>query len=220
MVDLRLTFAAAKGELDAAIKAKYQPIAAAATAAIRDVAKAVKSEGRADIEPALGKRFANALRVNVYPSGKAVSAEAAAYIFHRIPYAAIFEDGGRIAGRPLLWLPLPSAPARIGRQRITPALYRQRIGKLRLLRRPGRRPLLVADIKIGRRTAAAGRTKFSVATLQRQASKSAKGVRRSIPMFVGLSTADIRQRIHVRRIAQHQRDRLPGLYFAHLDPDA
>src|SRR4051812_37062518 len=109
MADLKLVYAAVKGELEDAIEAKYRPIARAATLAIKSAAELVKTEGRADIARALSQRFANAWRVNVYPK-KGTSADAAVYAFHRIPYAALFEEGGTVHGRPTLWLPLPSAP--------------------------------------------------------------------------------------------------------------
>lgn len=219
MAGVKLTFAAIKGQLEDAIEAKYRPIAAAVTAAIKDTAAFVKAQGRADIASALGPKFANSWRVNVYPSGGRSSAGAAVYAFSRIRYAGVFETGASIHGKPTLWIPLPNAPKRIGRQRITPALYVARVGPLRLVQRPGHRPLLVADIRVGRRTAVSGRRVFALSTLRRGGAAGAKGAVISVPMFFGIDAVGIRKRIHIQRIAQQARDRIPSLFAKHLDPE-
>lgn len=216
MADLKLVFSAVAGRLEEALEAKYKPIAEAASAAIGDAAAFVKSAGRANIALALGQRFANSWRVNTYPSRGKPSADAALFAFSRIGYANIFEVGGVIQGQPLLWIPTKNAPARIGRQRITPSLYIARIGPLAFVGRPGHLPMLVANIKLGRRTAASGRTVFAISTLRRGAAPSTKGVMRSIVMFIGHDSVTIRKRINIQRIAQEARKRLPASFVAHL----
>lgn len=216
MADLKLVVAALNGKLEEAVEKKYAPIAKAAAAAIGDAAGFVKSAGRANIALALGARFANSWRVNVYPSRGKPSADAALFAFSRIGYANIFETGGAIHGQPMLWLPTKNAPPRIGRQRITPALYISRIGPLAFVKPPGRLPMLVANIKLGGRTAASGRTVFAISTLRRGAAPSTRGVKRSIVMFIGHDAVTIRKRINIQRIAQEARNRLPASFVAHL----
>ena len=46
----------------------------------------------------------------------------AAFIYHKIRYAGVFEEGAVIGGQPLLWLPLPTVPLRRGRP-MTPSQY-------------------------------------------------------------------------------------------------
>ncbi len=109
-----LVFSAPRGQFRAAFERKHQMIATAATGAIKDAANQVKRQGRAAIRRAgFSARWQNAFRVDVYPrAGESI--DAAAYAHHNIRYAGIFESGGTIPGSPLLWLPLPTAPQRIG----------------------------------------------------------------------------------------------------------
>src|SRR5690242_1347852 len=66
--NLSLTYAAVKGQFAEAIKDMQKPIAKAGTAAIRDLAVIAKTKSRAVISSAgFGKRWQNALRVDVYP---------------------------------------------------------------------------------------------------------------------------------------------------------
>jgi hypothetical protein len=215
MASVRLIFAAATGQFEAALKEQYKPIARAATAAIRDAGDQAKAEARANFLAAgLGQGQANALRVNAYPKGSKVSADAGAFLFHRTTYGAVFEDGATIAGRPLLWVPLPNVPQKIGRKRMTPALYRERIGNLRYVNPPGGRPLLVADVRLSKSRAGAQFGNVSAAALRRGAGGT--GVLKSVPVFIGLSTVQIQGRLQIRKICGRARDRLPALYFKHF----
>jgi len=88
MPDLRLVYSAVKGEWAEAMRQKYLPVAMAATQAVGDVALQVKTQGRSAIAAAgFSRRWQNALRVNVYPEKGRVSVDAAAFIYHKIPYA-------------------------------------------------------------------------------------------------------------------------------------
>ena len=218
-MSLQVVYEVVAGEFERAMKDRSVAVSKAATAAMKDAAGQVKVRARARIGAAgFGIRWQNALRVVVYPR-RGFSPSPATWVFHKIPYAAIFEDGGTIARGRLLWLPLPAAPARIGRRRTTPRIYEQEVGPLRLVKGKGR-PLLVADIKLGKRTIASGRRSFPVATLRRQASRSARGVRVAVPMFFGISPVKIRARFNIRQISAEARDELARLYFQHLSPDA
>ena len=76
-----------------------------------------QAKGRADIAAAgFSRRWQNAFRVDVFPRGRKVSVDAAAWVFHKIPYAEVFEEGATIRGRPYLWIALPGTPTRIGGQ--------------------------------------------------------------------------------------------------------
>lgn len=221
MADLKLVFPAMAGRFEEAVEQLNRPVKAAAMAAIRAAGELVKTRGRADISQALSPRAANALRVNIYPK-RGASTDPAAYIFSRIPYAGIFETGGHISpkGRQFLWLPTANAPKKIGRERISPALYIARIGPLRFVHRIGHKPLLFADVRVGARTARSGRQKFALATLRRGAvrrgSPRGKGVMVSIAMFVGLTGVEIHKRTHIVRICREARDQLPALYAANF----
>jgi len=72
--------------------------------AVQDAADLAVTEGRANIGSAgFSSRWQTALTSRFYPNeGK----DPAALIFHRIPFAGVFERGITISGRPLLWLPI------------------------------------------------------------------------------------------------------------------
>jgi hypothetical protein len=126
-----------------AMTATYGQIAHAATGAIKEAADLAKSASRANIASAgFSTRWQNALRANVYPqSGESV--DAAALIFHKIGYAGIFEHGGPIAGKPLLWLPIEKNLP--GGNRLTPKKWIAQFGPLQAVKRGGK-TLLVGKI--------------------------------------------------------------------------
>jgi hypothetical protein len=207
---LRLVYSALRGEFAQALKAKYRSIAEAATGAILLAAAEVKVKARADIAAAgFSRGWQYALRVEVSPRRPRVSANAAAYVFHKIDYAGVFEEGAHIRGDPYLWLPLDGAPARVGRFRITPRLYNQRVGPLDFIPRPGKPPLLAARVRATRRRL---EKKVSLRLLRR-GTEAKRGEIRSIPMFVGIKATTIRARFHISRIVQEARDRLAEFYF-------
>src|SRR4029079_3825172 len=82
------------------------------------------------------------------PQGE--SLRPAAFIYHKIRYAGVFEEGAVIGGQPLLWLPLPTVPLRRGRP-MTPSQYARSVGPLVSVQRPGSPPLLFPKYRSGRR---------------------------------------------------------------------
>lgn len=202
------------GEFAAAFAAMKDPIAFAGTAAISEAGDIVKRQGRADIAAAgFSKRWQNALRVNVYPRRKQ-SMNAAALIYHNIQYAGVFEEGATITGKPRLWLPLPSAPKRVGRQKMTPALYIKTIGPLVSIERPGKPPLLAGKIATNRRGSKTG--KVSLSALKRGGAGAPSTL---VPLFVGIDRVNIRDRFSIREITERAAARLGDLYLKHLNPD-
>ncbi|RWF52049.1 MAG: hypothetical protein EOS50_26075 [Mesorhizobium sp.] len=202
------------GEFAAAMAAMKDPIAFAGTAAISEAGDIVKRQGRQDIAAAgFSRRWQNALRVNVYPRRKP-SMNAAALIYHNIQYAGVFEEGATITGKPRLWLPLPSAPKRVGRQRMTPALYIKTIGPLVSIERPGKPPLLAGKIATNRRGSKTG--KVSLSALKRGGAGAPSTL---VPLFVGIDRVNIRDRFSIREITERAAARLGDLYLKHLNPD-
>src|SRR3954453_19221142 len=105
----------AKGFVETVTREIERPLAKAATAAVREAGEIAKRDGRASIAAAgFSRKWQNALRVNIYPL-QGDSLRPAAFIFHKIRYAGVFEQGAVIAGQPFLWLPLPTVPLRRGR---------------------------------------------------------------------------------------------------------
>jgi hypothetical protein len=133
----------AKNFIDTITKELQRPIAKAATAAVREAGEIAKRNGHASIAAAgFSRKWQNALRVNVYPP-LGDSMRPAAFLFHKIRYAGVFEEGAVIGGQPLLWLPLPTVPLRRGRP-MTPSQYGRSVGPLVSVEQPGRPPLLFA----------------------------------------------------------------------------
>ena len=201
----RIRYQYEPGSFDAAFRAPYAGMAAAAQGAIAEAGDMVKAEARADIAAAgLGVGFVKALRVDVYPKGRN-SLNATAHVYHKIPYAGVFEEGATIRGRPRLWIALPSTPQRYGRKPMTPELFRKSIGPLSFVKRPGKRPLLVAKAKKGKNM-----TKVSLARFR--SGGRGEGPFVSVPVFVGVDSVSIRKRLNITGIVRAARDRLPQLY--------
>ena len=183
----RIRYTYDPGSFEAAFRAPYAGMAAAAQGAIAAAGNIVK-----------------ALRVDIYPQGRN-SLNATAHIYHKIPYAGVFEEGATIRGQPRLWLALPSTPQRYGRKPMTPELFAKSIGPLSFVKRPGKRPLLVAKAKKGKNM-----TKISLARFR--SGGRGGGPFMSVPVFVGVDSVSIRKRLNITRTVRHARDRLPELY--------
>ena len=176
----------AKGFLDTVVKEIQRPIAKAATAAIREAGEIAKRDGRASIAASgFSRKWQNALRVNIYPP-QGDSLRPAAFIYHKIRYASVFEEGAVIGGQPLLWLPLPTVPLRRGRP-MTPSQYARSVGPLVSVQRPGSPPLLFPKYRsTGRRRRKEQPAKnenpsMSVCRASRSQSASTSGARRRTP---------------------------------------
>lgn len=209
---LRFRVDAPDGDFAKAMREKYKPVAKAAKRAMVQVADNIKAQGRADIMAGgLTKRWANTFRVDVYPKGGAVSVNAAALVYHKIPYADIFETGGTINGAPKLWLPLSSTPQKLGGKRMTPELYVKQIGPLFSINRPGKAPLLAGYTSVSSRQKTKGTTgKITTGKLRKGA---AGGSRKAVPLFVGIDQVSIKQKFHLRAITAANAAKLAAFYY-------
>lgn len=213
---MRLRYSAVAGQWDAAMKGTYALIARAASGAIRDAGDQVKREGRAAIGAAgFSRKWQNALRVNIYPP-RTPSVDAAAWIYHKIPYAGVFEEGATIPGRPYLWIPLSGTPAKIGSLRMTPQHYIAQIGPLQYVARPGKAPLLVGFIQGGVRGAGkvTARKLRQGTQARRQPGKHAGLV--SVPIFVGVPSVTLKPRFNMAPVYERARQGLGRSYEAHI----
>jgi len=193
--------------------ASILPVAKAATLAMRDAAKDVQEKGRSNIAAAgFPSRWRTGFRAAAYPRGRKYAVDAVAYTKHKIGFATVFEEGRNIRGKPLLWVPVPGAPKKIGGKRNNPRLFARTIGPLQYVD-TGRRPLLFAKISRGRNSTfnrVGG--KLSLARLK-------KGGSQSVPVFVGLDAVEIRRRFGISEIVDRTIVRLPALYDKYLNPD-
>lgn len=121
--------------LELQIRNSIKPITDAAVGALDDAAKEAVKKGRANIRSAgrFSGPWVQGLRSRTYKNN---GLDAAALIYHRFGIAGIFEEGGTIRGKPLMWLPIG------GRKLLA------RSGKnLASVNVPGRRPILVGDVQ-------------------------------------------------------------------------
>jgi hypothetical protein len=202
------------GDFGSLTNGYFAPIKEAATLAMRDLAEHAKERGRANIAAAgFSKRWQNALRAEAYPRRK-FSADAAVWLFHRIPYAGVFEEGATIRGRPRLWVPLSTTPKLPRRQRLSPRNFAANFGKLVPMVN-ARKPLLGAPLAV---TAAAARKgppyRVTAAALRRGA--SGQGIIRTVPVFVGVDTVSIRKRFDLRSTFESAADQIGALYLRNL----
>lgn len=220
---LRLVFKAAIGQFDDAMAELERPIAEAATAAMRDVADLVKNEGRASIARAgFSARWQNTLRAEVYPQGSRPSMKPAAWIFHKIPYAIVFEQGATIRGRPRLWLPLSSAPKKIGRKSFTPKNVSATYGDILFPIKRASKTFLAARVRVPK-SQVGGRISVTPAML-RQAVRGrsnnplrglggGSGVLTSVPLFHGVDSVKLRKRFNVAGAAKSGRKAFAAFYL-------
>jgi hypothetical protein len=192
---LALNFNLARGAVRNTFVGLERPIAHAATTAMDTTKTAVSLGGRAVISAAgFSRKWQNAWRVTRYPI-KRESLDPAIWAYHKIPYAAVFQDGAKITGSPLLWLPLPSAP-KMGRKKMTAALYIKTIGPLHRINRPGKAPLLAGYVRGLGKSGKVTVGKLRTGERRRKArAGSTKGLI-SVPLFVGLPVVKIRKRFN------------------------
>lgn len=225
---MKFTYDTNRGEYQKAFEANRKQIEKAATAAIDDAKDEVIKQGRAAIASGgLGPKWQNALRVERYPK-RGVSMDAAAWIFHRIKYADVFQSGATIAGKPLLWLPLNKTPSRVGGMKLTARNYALKIGPLHTIRVPGKPPLLAAFMEA--RAGGKAPRKITLSGLQKGAALSRLGVGRSksargkklisVPLFFGISSVQLRKRFDLTAIIQRASNNIGNNYLRHINSES
>jgi hypothetical protein len=182
------------------IEAKEKSMARAATAAIRGAGELAKSGGRASIAAAgFSAKWQNALRVTYYPkSGDSLTP--AAFVYHKIDYANVFEEGAVISGKPYLWIALPGAVPPSSRRSdhpMPPSEYQERFGELVAVEVPGHPPMLFDKY-------------VKVADRRTRREKRAGDQRK--PRYVGVPTVDIGKRFDIHGAAVRASAALPGFY--------
>jgi len=207
----------ATGRFSEAMAEIYSPIAKAGTMAMREAVDGAKNAARENIAAAgFSKKWQNAMRGVTFPQRKsAYSAEAVGSLWHKITYASIFEEGGRIAGRPLLWVPLSSTPKKVGRYGMTPKRFQERFGRLFSVN-SGRKPLLMAPVRVTAANARRGPPYRVTANALRRGA-AGEGIIRAAPVFVGVRSVDMKKKINVYGALDAAADRLPALYLKHLE---
>lgn len=78
-----------------------------------DIAQSIEREGKRDIAGAgkFGRKWIEGFHVDVTPRSGALT-NSVISVSHDIPFAFIFETGGTIRGKPIMWVPLSFAKLR------------------------------------------------------------------------------------------------------------
>lgn len=212
-------------EFSVAIKSLSVPVAEAATNAIIEAGGLLKTSARAMIANAgFSRRWQNAYRVNVYPSGGKKSIDAAAFgRFKGIDYSDIYATGGQIIGKPLLWIPLSGTP-KIDRRKSSADIADYKKAGIKLFSIPGKRPLLAASVMMSRSAAnRGGFVKVSLGDIRSgvrgKPNRKRKGglVRRSVPLFFGIDRVQIKKRFSWEPIVINIQSQLPQIYAKHIN---
>jgi len=185
-------------------------IARAATLAVTEAAALIKAEGRSSVASLSGK-LANSVFAKVFP-GRGDSLTPAAMVGMKVKYASVFEEGATVSGKPLLWIPLSSAPAGRGGARMGPGQFVKNVGVLYTIKRPGKPPLLAAVVRSPSATSAP-----SLAALKRGRNPGGRGKIRLVPLYVGVPTVTDPKKYNLTEIIQKYADDLPKLYERNWD---
>jgi len=211
------------GKYAKGIEKWQEALAKATTMAFRDGAKLLETQTRSAIEAAgLGSKFARQFKGFGYPR-RQFSLTPTIRGFHargwkgsRIGrYANIFARGGTITGKPLLWVPLPTAPLRIAGQATTPKLFIENIGPLVKLHGT-RRPLLAGQSlrAVEGRRATVGQLKTGARNAQARRAGGKGRHTVAVPMFVGVPSVKIPKLVDMDAIFARVSQQLPKLFEA------
>jgi hypothetical protein len=184
---LTLSYSSHEGEVRRSLEELQHPIASALAAAMKEAGDLIRKRGRDNIrQSGLGsRRWIEGLQVQVTPAD---SFDASLRVFHRIGFAGIFEEGGTITGKPLLWLPInANLPDRRGR-RWTPRQYVRQVGPL-YSARAAKRPILVGK---------------------------PPGKSRAVPVFFGVRSVEIQKRFNIAGIVEDVANDFEQIYAKHL----
>jgi hypothetical protein len=211
---MRLSFTCEPGQFTKAQLIAEQRLERAATGAIREAAELALAAGRKAIAGGgFSRRWQSALHAKTYPQS-GTSLHPSAVIYDKIPYAGVFQTGATIAGHPLLWLPLDSAPMGRGGKRMSPDEFTANVGVLYSINHPGKPPLLAAVV---RETAARAKKPASLSLLRRGRNPRGKGSVRLVPIFVGVPQVTDPQKFDVLAAVRSVTDQLPDLFAKYLD---
>jgi hypothetical protein len=124
----------------ASLSRSYKRMAKASRAAMNEARDVTRKEGIADIRAGgnFGSRWIKSLNTNVEPA-RVQTIDLVLRVFHTISYANIFEYGGIIKGKPLLWIPLSFTKIKMRARD-----WANRYGGLFRVDRVGKAPLLLS----------------------------------------------------------------------------
>lgn len=212
---LHFRYETATPEWRRAIQQMIKPMEPAAKEAIKQTATLARDLARKNIASAgFSQRWQKAMQFSMEKSPP--DAVAAATVFHRIPFAVLFEEGGTIRGKPKLWLPI-EANLPIGIK--SPREYVKRFGPLVSVNRPGKPPLLFAKAPSKPKSALSPERRAKLAAVERSRGMkppSAVVHQERKPLFVGVDSATIHKRFAIYNAIKAAVDHLGEFYMLAL----
>lgn len=197
------------GSYSKMMEAQLDKIARAATKTMRGVQGIVKTEGRSAISAGMhSARFANAFRVNLYPSS-GDSINPVVFAYHKIQWAGQFEDPQPISG--FRWLPIEANLP--GGKRWTPHDFANQIGPLRK-GVAGSKPVLFGEVRVSksghalRLPSKRGNSSFS------------KQQKKWLPVFVGISSITDPKRYDITAVVNKASEQIGALYAKAWEEDS
>lgn len=190
---------------------EFKLMGEAAVTAFRGMEALAKVRGRANIAAAgFSKRWQNTLRTSIFENH---GIDAALRLWHKIPYANVFEDGDTIKPEgKYLWLPVEGLPKKAGRggTALNPSTFERLTGQpLRYFVGPSGTPMLGATIRVN----AKGPTKVSLSRLKRgEGSSTSKGVLNTVPVFVGIKRVVEPKKFGLEKMMEGVGAEFPQLY--------
>ena len=187
---------------------------AAVTKGVTEITERIKNDLRGQVTGAgLGNKLAKSWQAKIYPKGKK-SIEAAGWVFSKAPkLIRAFNDGALIKSKHGLFLAIPTeaAPKRgLDGKRINPSNFPERIlGQLRLVYRPGKISLLVAENLRANTGKRGGFRKAGDA-----AQKSGRGLA-TVVMFFLVPQAQLKKRLDYRSVISRLEPQLPQTILKH-----
>ena len=207
---MRLNFFYNSGDFTKAQLISEHKIAHAATGAVNEAAELGKKAARASIAAGgFSTRWQNALRSKAYPQ-QGESLSPAAFIWHKITYAEVFEEGKTITGHPMLCVRLSTTP-----KGLTPALAAGPFGKLISLERHGKPPLLAAMMRQG--TPGPWGAKPLTARKIRTGGLKRGGQLVAVPLFVGVPSVIEPKKFGIVDAVKGVSDHIVDLYLKHFE---
>lgn len=216
-------------ELRASINAMDLPVKEACTAAVTEAGIKVRDRGRSDISAAgFSSKWQQTWKVLFYQVSPP-QIDAAAWLYHLIPYSDVFQEGATIHGKPDLWIPLRNAPKNFGKGHITPRKLVAGGVKLFEIKRAGKPKLLAVNIFATK--AVARRAQFDIAAKKIRQSHTGSSVaklakashpsqsRVTVPLFFAVSQITLKKRFHLTEIAADEADHLAQYYVDNLKPE-
>lgn len=215
---MNLSYTYPAGEFFRGMVNMRDPMAVAGAAAVKQATQQAWRKGQTNIASAgLGQRWVKSFKHRFYANN---GIDAAGIVYSTINFSVVFERGATIHGAPILWIPLQTTPKKLGSKRMTAKRFGEQIAHLFKIQINGK-PYLAAKIFVSKRVAAGPVPIMSATTLRNAARrKGGKGMKaRLLPLFVGVSSTHIRDRLRIREIVEEASNDIPRFYAEHLKAD-